>query len=93
MKLHDDRGSLVGGIVVEDNDEVLAIKASSQVTRTAASDVPVTGRDTMGVRFVGVSDDDQVVAIARNIERDEEEADTSDASTGLETTEPPEFSR
>jgi DNA gyrase subunit A len=32
-------------------------------------DVPVKGRDTMGVKFVGVTGDDQVIAIARNIER------------------------
>ncbi len=69
MKLHDRRGSLVGAIVVSTRDEVLAIKTSGQVTRSAAVDVPVKGRDTMGVKFVGVTGDDQVIAIARNIER------------------------
>jgi DNA gyrase subunit A len=69
MKLHDRRGSLVGAIVVSARDEVLAIKTSGQVTRSAAVDVPVKGRDTMGVKFVGVTGDDQVIAIARNIER------------------------
>ncbi|MDP9443709.1 MAG: DNA gyrase subunit A [Actinomycetota bacterium] len=74
MKLHDDRGSLVGAIVVGEHDEVLAIRASGQVTRSVAGDVPVKGRDTMGVRFVGVASDDPVVAIARNAERLVEEA-------------------
>ncbi|MGH3365845.1 MAG: DNA gyrase subunit A [Nocardioidaceae bacterium] len=69
MKLHDNRGSLVGAVVVSDRDEVLAIRTSGQVTRSAAADVPVKGRDTMGVKFVGVTGDDQVVAIARNVER------------------------
>ncbi|HEY6812219.1 MAG TPA: DNA gyrase subunit A, partial [Propionibacteriaceae bacterium] len=54
MKLNEDRGSLVGGLVVTDNDEVIAIKASGQITRSAVAEVPVKGRDTMGVRFVGV---------------------------------------
>jgi len=80
MKLHDDRGSLVGAVVVNHTDEVLTIKASGQVTRSAASDVPVKGRDTMGVKFVGVKGDDQVVAIARNIERLVEEAAEEAAS-------------
>ena len=31
MKLNEDRGSLVGGLVVTDNDEVIAIKASGQI--------------------------------------------------------------
>ena len=68
MKLNEDRGSLVGGLVVTDNDEVIAIKASGQITRSAVAEVPVKGRDTMGVRFVGVGDNDSVVVIALNPE-------------------------
>jgi DNA gyrase subunit A len=69
MKLHDRRGQLVGAIVVNTRDEVMAIRTGGQVTRSAVVDVPVKGRDTMGVKFVGVSGGDQVIAIARNIER------------------------
>ncbi len=72
MKLNEDRGSLVGGLVVTDNDEVIAIKASGQITRSAVSEVPVKGRDTMGVKFVGVADDDSVVVIALNPETAED---------------------
>ena len=43
MKLNEDRGSLVGGLVVTDNDEVIAIKASGQITRSAVAEVPVKG--------------------------------------------------
>ncbi|HYP43987.1 MAG TPA: DNA gyrase subunit A [Propionibacteriaceae bacterium] len=68
MKLNEDRGSLVGGLVVAELDEVIAIKASGQITRSAVSEVAVKGRDTMGVRFVGVRDDDSVVVIALNPE-------------------------
>jgi DNA gyrase subunit A len=68
MKLHEDRGSLVGGLVVTDNDEVIAIKASGQIIRSTVAGVPVKGRDTMGVRFVGVGSNDTVVAIALNPE-------------------------
>jgi DNA gyrase subunit A len=97
MKLHDNRGSLVGAVVVNHNDEVLAIRASGQVTRSAASDVPVKGRDTMGVKFVGVKGGDRVVAVARNIERlaDEvadEEADEGESTETEVTTEPTEAS-
>jgi DNA gyrase subunit A len=68
VKLNDDRGSLVGGIIVSDADEVLAIKTSGQVVRSRVDSVPVKGRDTMGVRFAGVGESDAVVAIARNAE-------------------------
>ncbi len=68
VKLNDERGSLVGAIIVVDSDQVLAIKASSQVVRSRVDTVPVKGRDTMGVRFAGVGESDAVVAIARNAE-------------------------
>jgi DNA gyrase subunit A len=75
MKLNEDRGSLVGGLVVTDNDEVIAIKASGQITRSAVAEVPIKGRDTMGVRFIGVGDKDAVVVIALNPETTSEVAE------------------
>jgi DNA gyrase subunit A len=73
MKLADARGSLVGAMVVTESDEVMAVKASGQVTRSSAVSVPAKGRDTMGVKFVNVSDTDTVVAIARSMEREDED--------------------
>ncbi|TRY16982.1 DNA gyrase subunit A [Tessaracoccus rhinocerotis] len=64
MKLAEGRGQLVGGLIVGENDEVIAIKDSGQITRSAVADVPVKGRDTMGVKFVGVKGKDAVAAIA-----------------------------
>jgi DNA gyrase subunit A len=73
MKLNEDRGSLVGGLVVQESDEVIAIKVSGQVTRSAVAEVPAKGRDTMGVKFVGVSEEDAVSVIALNPESSAEE--------------------
>jgi DNA gyrase subunit A len=73
MKLADARGSLVGAMVVTAGDEVMAIRASGQVTRSVAGDVPSKGRDTMGVKFVTVGASDSVVAIAPNTEREVDE--------------------
>ncbi|SHJ20188.1 DNA gyrase subunit A [Tessaracoccus bendigoensis DSM 12906] len=74
MKLSEDRGQLVGGLIVGESDEVMAIKVSGQVTRSAVADVPVKGRDTMGVKFVGVRGEDAVGAIARYPESEDVEA-------------------
>jgi DNA gyrase subunit A len=74
VKLNDERGSLVGAIIVVDTDQVLAIKSSGQVVRSRVDTVPVKGRDTMGVRFAGVGESDAVVAIARNTEVNGSEA-------------------
>jgi DNA gyrase subunit A len=75
MKFSEARGSLVGAVVVDPADEVFSIKASGGVTRVAVDEVNVTGRVTMGVRFISLDDDDTVVAIARNAERAVVEAD------------------
>jgi len=70
MKQDDDRGSLVGAFIVVEGDEVLAIKQSGQVTRSAVDEnLRPTGRDTKGVKFVGVSNGDAVAQVARSVER------------------------
>lgn len=74
MALSENRGSLVGGLVVSEADEIMAIKNSGQVTRSQVAEIPVKGRSTMGVKFVAVKGNDAVSIIALNPERDEEEA-------------------
>lgn len=69
MKQDDDRGNLVGGFIVVEGDEVLCVKASGQVTRSAIDDhLRPTSRDTKGVKFVGVSNGDAVAQVARSVE-------------------------
>ena len=79
MALSEERGSLVGGLVVSEADEIIAIKTSGQITRSAVSEVPAKGRSTMGVKFVSVRGDDAVSIIAVNPEHtvEEEVADES----------------
>ncbi|WUJ73889.1 DNA gyrase subunit A [Kribbella soli] len=84
VKLNDERGSLVGAIIVVDEDQVLAIKASGQVVRSRVDSVPVKGRDTMGVRFAGVGESDAVVAIARNTDLTVEVEESEAAEEGTE---------
>ena len=86
MKLNDDRGALVGGLVVAEEDEVLAIKQSGQVIRAAVADVPSKGRDTMGVKFVGLTGDDSVSVIALYPEAREVEVEGEGEAEGDEGT-------
>ena len=84
MKLNEDRGQLVGGLIVGEADEVMAIKVSGQVTRSAVADVPVKGRDTMGVKFVGIKGKDAVAAIALYPETEtQDETEASDAEDAV----------
>lgn len=86
MKLVDDRGSLVGGLIVDETDEVIAIKHSGQITRSAVAEVPVKGRDTMGVKFVGVRGEDAVSVIALYPETEVDEESTESAAAEAEET-------
>jgi DNA gyrase subunit A len=45
------------------------VLASGKVVRSAVAEVPAKGRDTMGVVFARFDDDDKIIAIARNSER------------------------
>ena len=90
MRMDDDRGRLVGGLVVRASDEIIAIKASGQVTRSSVGEVNPTGRDTMGVRFVGVRGGDEVIAIALNPEHEEPAAEPPGAVEPAGPDEPPE---
>jgi DNA gyrase subunit A len=70
----ENRGVLVGALVVSGSDEILAITSSGSVIRTGAEQVRQTGRDTMGVRLVNLGDGDSVVSVTRNAEVEDVEA-------------------
>ena len=77
-KLNDERGDLAGALIVEDDDEVLVVLASGKVVRSAVAEVPAKGRDTMGVVFARFDDDDRIIALAKNSERNIDAAETED---------------
>jgi DNA gyrase subunit A len=85
-KIVEDRGSLVGALVVEESDEILAITLGGGVIRTRVNEVRETGRDTMGVQLINLGKRDAVVGIARNAEagREAEEVDGDGADGGTE---------
>jgi DNA gyrase subunit A len=65
-KLAEARGDLAGALIVDETDEVLVVLESGKVVRSAVSEVPAKGRDTMGVVFARFAEDDRIIAIARN---------------------------
>ncbi|MGW2179759.1 DNA gyrase subunit A [Streptomyces sp. NPDC001732] len=79
-KIVEDRGSLVGALVVEESDEILAITLGGGVIRTRVNEVRETGRDTMGVQLINLGKRDAVVGIARNAEAEAEEAEEAEGS-------------
>ena len=78
VQLAEGRGTLVGALVVEEDDQVLAIMRSGKVIRSDVAEVKRTGRTTQGVTLAKPDKGDEIIAIARNAERDEEEAEETD---------------
>ncbi|NBQ97172.1 MAG: hypothetical protein EBU12_02865, partial [Microbacteriaceae bacterium] len=83
-KLEEKRGDIVGALIVEEDDEVLIVLASGKVVRSAVSEVPARGRDTMGVVFARFDDEDSVLGLAKNSERNLESIETGAVETVVE---------
>jgi DNA gyrase subunit A len=85
-RIVDDRGELVGALMVAPEDEVFAITSAGGVIRTSAAEVKISGRQTMGVRLMNLAPGDSVVAVARNAEAgpetEEEAEEAADPEAG-----------
>ncbi|WP_026538025.1 DNA gyrase subunit A [Arthrobacter sp. 9MFCol3.1] len=68
-KYQEERGHLVGALIVNEEDEVLVVMEGGKVVRSSVTGVPAKGRDTMGVIFAKPDKNDRIIAVARNSER------------------------
>ena len=80
-------GALIGAMVVDESDEILMINSDGIIIRIRASEVSILGRATQGVKIMKVDEGSKIVAIAKAIRDDEEEAEESSVSTSNETEE------
>jgi DNA gyrase subunit A len=87
-KLAEARGDLAGSLIVGDEDEVLVVLASGKVVRSSVAEVPAKGRDTMGVVFARFAEDDKIIAIAKNSERNLESQELDEQPDSGEVEEP-----
>jgi DNA gyrase subunit A len=96
-RIVDQRGELVGALMVLPEDEVFAITSTGGVIRTSAAEVKQSGRQTMGVRLMNLAAGDSVVAVARNAEAgpgtvaeaDEDENEQAASEPAAEAAAPP----
>ena len=59
-------------MVVSDEDEVLLINSDGIIIRIKATEVSKLGRATQGVKIMRVSEDAEIISIAKVIKEDEE---------------------
>jgi DNA gyrase subunit A len=64
-KLHADRGRIITGLLVGDDDDVLLVNDAGVIMRTGVAKISVQGRSATGVRVMNLSGESKVAAVAR----------------------------
>lgn len=81
-------GSVVAIVPVTDEDEILLMTAGGKLQRISCADISTIGRNTQGVRIMGLDEGDTLAAVVR-VPRDEngddEPGEEDSPSTGDET--------
>ena len=72
IQTSDRNGKVVGMAYVHDDDELMLVTQQGMIIRMKAGDVRVIGRATQGVRLIEMEEGDQVVAVAKLAEKEEE---------------------
>ena len=92
-KITEQRGDLVGGLIVDEGEEVLVVMERGKVVRSNIDEVPAKGRNTMGVVFAKPGKNDRIIAVTRGPEtavEDEDEAEAVEAEVVAPEAETPE---
>jgi len=72
MKTTEKTGKVVGVRMVTDEDQIMLVTSGGKVIRLRVSEIRVIGRNTQGVRLIGLEEGERVVSVARLAERDDE---------------------
>jgi DNA gyrase subunit A len=78
IQTNDRNGGVVGALMVTDTDEIMLITNGGTLVRTRVSEVSVSGRNTLGVRLIRLSDKEQLIGLQRIVESDDD--DTADGA-------------
>ncbi len=74
VKVTDKTGPVVGVAQVTDDDDVMLISDQGQLIRTRAKEISVFGRATQGVRLIHIGAGEKLVALAKIVPEDDDEA-------------------
>lgn len=74
MNLTDKTGRLAAQLLVYEEEDILLITADGTIIRTPVGAIPVTGRNTQGVRLMRV-DGSRIVCVAPSDAEDEDEGE------------------
>jgi DNA gyrase subunit A len=64
IRTNDRNGQVVNLLAVKEDDEVMMITKDGQIVRTKVAQISVIGRNTQGVRCIGLNEGDKLVSVA-----------------------------
>ncbi len=89
IKTTKRNGKVIGIKSVNDDDQLLLMTSRGKIQRIKCTDVSIIGRNTQGVRIMGLDDDDTLAVIAR-VPRDEEDDESVENGGDVPTSDEPE---
>jgi DNA gyrase subunit A len=84
LKVTERTGQVVGICQVLPGDQVILITQEGMIIRTAVDGIREIGRSTQGVKLIDLEEADRLVAIAKVLEREEDEAGADAPAAGQE---------
>jgi DNA gyrase subunit A len=82
IRTSERNGPVVGAISVREEDDIMLITAQGMVNRTHVNEIRVVGRNTQGVRVMGLNEGDKIASIAKIAREEDEVAEISETPTG-----------
>jgi DNA gyrase subunit A len=68
VKTTQRNGLVVSSLQVTDHDQLMIITGHGKIIRLRVADISVLGRNTQGVKLIGLGEGEKVVGVARVIE-------------------------
>jgi DNA gyrase subunit A len=87
IRTSERNGLVVGVVAVRDGDDIMFITTGGMVNRTHVDEIRVVGRNTQGVRVMGLKEGDKVASIAK-VAKEDAEATATNASESEPPVEP-----
>ena len=80
MRVTEARGVVVAAFTVAPGDEILVFSSAGNIVRMGVDEISEQGRDATGVRVARLAEGDTVVAVARVLEGEHDEAEGGEES-------------
>src|SRR5699024_6791316 len=77
-RLTEETGEVVKVKVVSGEEDIMLITVAGVLIRIPITDIPITGRNTQGVRLIRLQGDEQVATVAKIMDDEEDEAEEAD---------------